>query len=50
VTNLILRRKHLEVEASRLDPRVEITPGTPSRTVVAHEDPHEADPRQPIAE
>jgi hypothetical protein len=32
------------------DPRFEIMPGTKSRTVVAKEDPYEADPRQPIAE
>ena len=32
------------------DPRFEIMPGTKARTVVAHEDAYEADPRQPIAE
>ena len=32
------------------DPRFEIMPGTKGRTVVAHEDPYESDPRQPIAE
>jgi alkyl sulfatase BDS1-like metallo-beta-lactamase superfamily hydrolase len=31
-------------------PRFEIMPGTKSRTVIAKEDPYEADPRQPIAE
>jgi alkyl sulfatase BDS1-like metallo-beta-lactamase superfamily hydrolase len=32
------------------DPRFEIMPGTKAGTVVAREDPYEADPRQPIAE
>ena len=32
------------------DPRFEIMPGTKSRTIVAHEHPYQADPRQPIAE
>jgi alkyl sulfatase BDS1-like metallo-beta-lactamase superfamily hydrolase len=32
------------------DPRFEIMPGTKAGGVVAHEDPYEADPRQPIAE
>jgi alkyl sulfatase BDS1-like metallo-beta-lactamase superfamily hydrolase len=32
------------------DPRFEIMPGTKGRTVVAHEDAYEADPRRPIPE
>ena len=32
------------------DPRFEIMPGTKAGTVVASEDPYQADPRQPIAE
>ncbi len=32
------------------DPRFEIMPGTKAGGLVAHEDPYEADPRQPIAE
>jgi alkyl sulfatase BDS1-like metallo-beta-lactamase superfamily hydrolase len=32
------------------DPRFEIMPGTKTTTVVAKEDPYEADERQPIAE
>ena len=32
------------------DPRFEIMPGTKAITVVAKEDPYEADARQPIAE
>jgi hypothetical protein len=32
------------------DPRFEIMPGTKAATVVAKQDPYEADERQPIAE
>ena len=42
--------KQLASTMADFDPRFEIMPGTKSRTIVAHEDPYEADPRQPIAE
>jgi alkyl sulfatase BDS1-like metallo-beta-lactamase superfamily hydrolase len=46
-TNIL---KQLASTMVDFDPRFEIMPGTKSRTIVAHEDPYEADPRQPIAE
>jgi alkyl sulfatase BDS1-like metallo-beta-lactamase superfamily hydrolase len=42
--------KQLASTMVQFDPRFEIMPGTKSRTVVAKEDPYEADMGQPIAE
>jgi alkyl sulfatase BDS1-like metallo-beta-lactamase superfamily hydrolase len=42
--------KQLAATMVDFDPRFEIMPGTKGGEVVAHEDPYEADPRQPIAE
>ncbi len=42
--------KQLAATMVDFDPRFEIMPGTKAGGVVAHEDPYQADPRQPIAE
>jgi hypothetical protein len=42
--------KQLASAMVEFDPRFEIMPGTKSKTVVAQDDPYEADVGQPIAE